>query len=308
MTTRTAGAELRSPYRLGRKIKKHGISYLFIAPYGIFFFLFTVLPVAVAIVLSFTDYNMLEAPKWIGWDNYLRLFLVDDVYLIAIKNTFIFAAITGPLSYFLCLIIAWLVNDLPPRLRAALTLLFYAPSISGSLFLMWTIIFSGDAYGIINGILLYWGIIDQPIQWLTDPSYMMGIVILVTLWMSLGTSFLVFIAGLQNVDKSLYEAAAVDGIKNRWQELFFITLPAMKPQLMFGAVMSITSSFAAAGQIIPLVGFPSTDYAAHTVVAHLLDYGNIRFEMGYACAIAVILFVTMVVVQQIVQRLLRNLG
>jgi len=137
---------------------------------------------------------------------------------------------------------------------------------------------------------------------------MMTVVIIVTLWMSLGTSFLVFIAGLQNVDKSLYEAAAVDGIKNRWQELFFITLPAMKPQLMFGAVMSITSSFAAAGQIIPLVGFPSTDYAAHTVVAHLLDYGNIRFEMGYACAIAVILFVTMVVVQQIVQRILRNLG
>ncbi|HPQ03001.1 MAG TPA: sugar ABC transporter permease, partial [Bacillota bacterium] len=250
----------------------------------------------------------LESPKWIGWDNYLRLFLVDDVYLIAVKNTFIFAAITGPLSYFLCLIIAWLVNELPPKLRAALTLLFYAPSISGSLFLMWTIIFSGDAYGIINGILLYWGIIDQPIQWLTDPKYMMTVVIIVTLWMSLGTSFLVFIAGLQNVDKSLYEAAAVDGIKNRWQELFFITLPAMKPQLMFGAVMSITSSFAAAGQIIPLVGFPSTDYAAHTVVAHLLDYGNIRFEMGYACAIAVILFVTMVVVQQIVQRILRNLG
>jgi len=308
VTTVATDAELREPHGLGWKIKKHRVSYLFVAPYATFFFLFTVLPVAVAIVLSFTDYNMLESPKWIGWDNYLRLFLVDDVYLIAVKNTFIFAAITGPLSYFLCLIIAWLVNELPPKLRAALTLLFYAPSISGSLFLMWTIIFSGDAYGIINGILLYWGIIDQPIQWLTDPKYMMTVVIIVTLWMSLGTSFLVFIAGLQNVDKSLYEAAAVDGIKNRWQELFFITLPAMKPQLMFGAVMSITSSFAAAGQIIPLVGFPSTDYAAHTVVAHLLDYGNIRFEMGYACAIAVILFVTMVVVQQIVQRILRNLG
>ena len=172
---------------------------------------------------------------------------------------------------------------------------------------MWTIVFSADGYGYVNGFLLSWGIIDQPIQFLTDPRWMMPLVMVVVLWMSLGTSFLVFIAGLQGIDETWYEAGAVDGIQNRFQELIYITLPAMRPQLMFGAIMSITGSFAAAGQIIPLVGFPSTDYAAHTVVAHLLDYGNIRFEMGYASSIAVVLFISMIAAQQIVQRLLSKL-
>lgn len=289
------------------EVKANKVSYLFLAPYAIFFLIFTVLPVLIAIGLSFTHYNMLERPKWVGWQNYLRLFLADDVFLIAVKNTFIFAAITGPLSYFLCLIFAWMINELQPKIRAFLTLLFYAPSISGNLYLMWTIIFSPDSYGYVNGFLLYWGIIDQPIQFLTDPRWMMPLVMVVVLWMSLGTSFLVFIAGLQGIDETWYEAGAVDGIQNRFQELIYITLPAMRPQLMFGAIMSITGSFAAAGQIIPLVGFPSTDYAAHTVVAHLLDYGNIRFEMGYASSIAVVLFISMIAAQQIVQRLLSKL-
>jgi len=288
-------------------VKSNKISYLFIAPFGIFFFGFTLLPVLLAMGLSFTHYNMLEAPQWIGLQNYLRLFFADDVFLIAIKNTFVFAVITGPVSYFLCLVFAWMINDLQPRLRAFLTLLFYAPSISGNVYMIWTYLFSGDSYGVINGFLSYWGLIDKPIQFLTDPDWMMPIAILVTLWMSLGTSFLVFIAGLQGIDPTLYEAGAVDGVRNRFQEFMYLTLPALKPQLMFGAIMSITGSFAAASQIIPLVGFPSTDYAAHTVVAHLLDYGNIRFEMGYASAIAVILFLAMVITQWIVQGLLRNL-
>lgn len=290
------------------EIKENRVSYVFLAPYGIFFILFTVLPVIIAIGLSFTHYNMLQRPTWVAWQNYLRLFLADDVFLIAVKNTFIFAIITGPLSYLLCLFFAWMINELHPKVRAFLTLLFYAPSISGNLYLMWTILFSPDSYGYVNGFLLYWGIIDSPIQFLTDPRWMMPLVIVVVLWMSLGTSFLVFIAGLQGIDQTLYEAGAVDGVKNRIQELYYITLPSMRPQLMFGAIMSITQSFAAAGQIIPLVGFPSTDYAAHTVVAHLLDYGNIRFEMGYASAIAVVLFITMVAAQRIVQRVLSKLG
>ncbi|NLJ74441.1 MAG: sugar ABC transporter permease, partial [Firmicutes bacterium] len=203
---------------------------------------------------------------------------------------------------------AWFINELQPKIRAVLTLMLYAPSISGSLFMIWTVMFSGDAYGYINGFLLYWGIIKEPIQWLTDPSWMMPVVILVVLWMSLSTSFLAFIAGLQGLDPRLFEAGAVDGIRNRWQELFYITLPQMKGYLMFGAIMSITGSFTAAAQIIPLVGFPSTDYAAHTIVAHLIDYGNVRFEMGTASAIAVILFVVMVVVQRWVQRLLDRFG
>ena len=189
--------------------------------------------------------------------NYIRLFLDDDVFLIAVKNTFVFAAITGPLSYALCFIIAWLINELQPKVRAILTLLFYAPSISGNAYMIWLIMFSGDMYGYLNGLLLSWGVIDQPIQWLIDTRYMMPIVIIVTLWMSLGTSFLAFIAGLQGIDPTLYKlllsmVCRIDG------KSFSITLPSMRGYLMFGAILTITNSFAAAGQITALVGYPST--------------------------------------------------
>lgn len=283
-------------------------SYLFIAPFMILFTVFTVVPVLLSVVLSFTYFNTLQPPQWIGVDNYIRLFLEDDVFLIAVKNTFIFSAVTGPLSYFLCFAIAWLINELQPKVRALLTLLFYAPSISGNAYVVWLYIFSGDMYGVLNGLLLNWGIIDQPVQWLIDTRWMMPIVILVTLWMSLGTSFLVFIAGLQGIDPELYEAGAIDGVRNRWQELWYITLPEMKGYLMFGAILTITNSFQAAGQITALVGYPSTDYAVHTVMQHLQDYGNIRYEMGYASTIAVVLFFAMVGAQQIVQRLLAKVG
>ncbi len=294
--------------RLGRDIARNKTSYLFLAPYAIIFITFTVLPVLVSIILSFTHYNMLEKPVWIGWQNYLKLFLSDDVFLIAVKNTFVFAAITGPVGYLACLFFAWMVNEFKPKIRAFFTLLFYAPSISGNAFLVWQIIFDADQYGYLNGLLMSLGLRDDPIAWLYDPRFILPICIIVTLWMSLGTSFLVFIAGLQNIDPSLYEAGAIDGVRNRWQELWYITLPSMKPQLMFGAIMSITSSFAASAQIIPLAGFPSVDYAARTVVSHLLDYGSVRFEMGYACAIATVLFLAMVITQKIVQRLLSKVG
>jgi multiple sugar transport system permease protein len=290
------------------EVKKNKHCYVLIAPYFIIFFIFTALPVITSLLMSFTYFNMLEPPRWIGWDNYARLFVKDDVFLIAVKNTFLFAAITGPLSYIACFILGWLINELPPKIRSFITLVFYAPSISGSAFVIWKFLFSGDAHGYINAFLMKNGIIAEPIQWLTDPKYMLAIVIIVQLWLSLGTSFLAFIAGLQNVDKTLYEAGAVDGIKNRWQELWFITLPSMRPQLMFGAVMQITASFAVADVATNLVGFPSTKYAAHTIVTHLMDYGSIRFEMGYACAIATVLFTIMLLSNLVVQKLLRKVG
>ena len=283
-------------------------AYLFIAPFGILFFVFTVFPVIISIFLSFTYFNMLQWPSFVGWENYIRLFLADDIFLISVQNTLVFSFITGPFSYMLCLMFAWLINELKPKVRAFLTLLFYAPSISGQAFLIWTIMFSGDMYGYINGFLIRFGIIEQPIIFLQSPQYMMPIVIIVVLWMSLGTSFLVFIAGLQGIDEKLYEAGAIDGIRNRWQELWYITLPSMRGYMMIGAILSITGSFAAAGQITALVGFPSTDYAVHTVMQHLNDYANIRFEMGYASAIAVVLFATMVSIQKIVQHLLAKIG
>ncbi len=294
--------------KLGYQIKRNKASYLMLAPYFILFFLFTVLPVVISIGLSFTYFNMLEAPTFVGWKNYIKLFLEDDIFLISLKNTLIFAVITGPVSYILCLLFAWIINEFKGKVRAFLTLIFYAPSICGNAYMVWNLILTGDRYGYLNGILLKFGFIDEAILWMKTEKYVLPALIVVQLWLSLGTGFLSFIAGLQTVDKSLYEAAALDGIKNRWQELWYVTLPSMKPQLMFGAVMQITQSFAVADISIQLAGNPSVNYAGATVVTHLLDYGSTRFEMGYASAIATVLFLLMIGTNKLVQRILRRVG
>lgn len=281
---------------------------IFIVPYMIIFTLFTVLPVVASIGLSFTNFNMIQAPEFIGLANYIRLFINDDLFFTALQNTLFFALITGPAGYLLCFVFAWFINELPAKLRAFLTLLFYAPSIAGNTYVIWLLMFSEDAYGYINGFLINMGIISEPILWLTDVKYMKIVAVIVILWQSLGTSFLAFIAGLQNVDKTLYEAGMVDGVRNRWQELYFITLPVMRPQLMFGAIMSITGSFGIGGVLTGLFGTPSTDYAAYTIVHHLEDYGGVRFMMGYASAIATVLFLLMIGTNKVVQKLLNRIG
>ena len=291
-----------------KKAKLSKTYYLFLAPYAILFIVFYIVPVITSIFLSFTYYNILEPPKFIGFQNYINLILADDVFITAVKNTFIIAAITGPLGYIAAFVFAWFINELPRYLRAFAVLVFYAPTISGQVYLIWAIMFSGDAYGYVNAFLMKLGIINAPVRWLTDPTYMMPVLIVVILWMSLGTGFLSFVAGLQGIDKSMYEAGYVDGIKNRWQELWFITLPNMKPMLLFGAVMAITQSFGVGDVTVSLCGFPSTDYAVHTVVTHLMDYGSIRFEMGYAAAIATILFATMILCNKAIQAMLCRVG
>lgn len=295
-------------YKLSHLIWKKRVSYMMLMPYFVLFFLFTVLPVLTSIVLSFTSFNMLEMPEFVGWANYIKLFLEDDIFIIAFKNTLIFAVITGPLSYLLCLLFAWIINEFSGKLRAFLTLIFYAPSICGNAYVVWNLILTGDRYGYLNGLLIKLGIIDEAVLWMSTEKYILPLLIVVQLWLSLGTGFLTFIAGLKTVDKNLYEAAALDGVKNRWQELWYVTLPAMKPQLMFGAIMQITQSFAVADISIQLAGNPSVNYAGATVVTHLLDYGSTRLEMGYASAIASVLFLLMVGTNQIVQKLLRRVG
>ena len=294
--------------RRARHRESHWEDGLFMLPYLLLFTAFTVIPVLISFGLSFTYFNVLEPPRFIGMSNYVQLLLDDEIFVLALKNTLILSLITGPVGFFLCFGLAWMINEFGPRTRAVLTLLFYAPVISGGAYMIWQIIFSGDAYGYLNGILLDLGIIYTPIQWLTDSSYMMPAAITVILWMSFGAGFLSFVAGFKNIDMRLYEAAAVDGIRDRWQELWYITLPCMKPQLLFGAVMSITGSFGVGDVITGVFGYPSTNYALHTLVHHLQDYGSIRFEMGYACAIAVVLFFLMIGANQIVQRLLRRVG
>ena len=288
--------------------KKHKYKYLMIAPFAIIFLVFTFLPVVISIVLSFTSFDMVKAPELTGFANYVKLIVYDPIFLTAVKNTLVFAIITGPISYIMCFLFAWVVNDLPRIPRAIMTLVFYAPSISGNAYLVWKLLFSSDTYGWANAWMIKLGLSTEAILWLQTEGYIMPILIVVQLWLSLGISFLTFIAGLQNMDKSLYEAAAVEGIKNRWQELWYITLPSMKPQLMFGAVMQITSSLSVSQLSIDLVGFPSVNYAGHTILTHLHDFGNIRYELGYACTIAVVLFFIMMICNVLVQKLLRKLG
>lgn len=273
--------------------KKYALSYFMMSFWLVAFILFTLIPVLSSVVLSFTNYNMLQPPKIIGLANYLRLFLEDDVFIIALKNTLIFAVITGPVGYVLSFVVAWLINDFNRSVRSFFTLLFYSPTLAGNVYFVWLFIFSGDSYGIINGFLLKWGFINEPLQWLTDPKYNMAVVILVILWLSMGAGFLAFIAGLQQLNGALFEAAAIDGVKNRWQELFYITLPQMVPQLLIGAVLSISGAFAIGFQCSALTGFPSTDYSTHTLILHILDFGYYRYEMGYASAVAVVLFIIM---------------
>ena len=290
------------------KAKRMKVCYLFLLPYAVLFLTFFILPIVTSIFYSFTYYNILEPPRFIGFQNYINLVLQDEVFLTAVRNTFVIAVITGPVGYILSFLCAWFINELPRWLRTIAVALFYAPSIAANAYAIFAIIFRGDAYGYLNSFLLQFGLIDAPYLWLLDPRYILPVIIVVILWMSMGTGFLAFVAGLQGVDRSLFEAGYVDGIRNRWQELYYITLPSMKPMLLFGAVMSITTAFNVCDVPRALAGYPSTDYAARTIVTHLFDYGFSRFEMGYASAIATVLFVVMILCKRAIQALLRRVG
>lgn len=284
-------------------LKKEGANLVLLAPFTVLFTLFTLVPIGAAMILSFFYFNMTTTPTFVGFDNYIRLFFDDNVFLIALRNTAIFAMITGPLSYILSFTVAWLINEFNRTVRTILTLIFYLPSLAGNVYFVWTYIFSGDSYGFLNSVLMKLGMSD-PIQWLTDTKFMMPVVIVVILWLSMGTGFLSFVAGLQSLDRELFEAAAIDGLPNRFAELWYVTLPQMGPQLLFGAVMQISTSFAVGYECMNLTGFPSTDYATQTLVLHILDFGQIRFEMGYACAVAVILFALMLLMWTVINKLL----
>ena len=287
------------------QVKQNKECYLMMAPFMLIFLVFTIIPVVMSLPMGFTDFDMVQLPKFVGLSNYTTLFLNDTIFIQSIRVTLVFAIFTGPLSYILCFLLAWLINELHPKLKTIFTLIFYAPSMA-NVYISWQLIFSGDTYGYLNALLLNLGLITSPIQWLTDSNYILGAVIVVQLWISLGAGFLALRAGFQNIDRSQYEAGAIEGIKNRWQELLYITIPSMGPQLMFAAVMQIVSSFTAGTVAQTLVGFPSTDYKAHTIMTHAYDYGWVRYEMGYASAICMILFIVMLLCNKLISKLLSN--
>lgn len=293
--------------RMTNRQRHNVVGYLFLSPFLIFFFLFTIIPVVTAIFLSLTNYNMIETPQFIGLTNYRLLLMDDSEFITALKNTFVFAFISGPISFLGSFVMAVLINNLK-KCRNLFSLLFYAPTLVSSVAIsvVWLYFFSGDRYGLINNALIQIGLIRDPIQWTSDTSVLLWVVIIVSVWTSMGVNFLTFLAGLQNVPTDIYEAGKIDGVKNGFQELIYLTLPVMKPQLLFAAINMTTAAFGVFDIAVAVAGMPSPDYAAHTLVAHLYDYGFIRFEMGYASAVAVVLFLISYLMGRMFTRVFRE--
>ena len=299
----------KSKWQIFKKgLKKHGMSIAFATPFLTMFFTFTVIPVIIAIFLSFTRYDIVRPAQFIGLQNYLSLFLEDEIFLTAFKNTLLFAVLYAPLSMVVSLGGAWLINDFTPKVRTVLTFIFYAPNLTGGMMAIWALILSGDSYGVLNRVLTSLGLITTPMQWLTNTKYFFGILLIVSLWSCLGSGFLTFVAAFRGIDSSLYEAAAMDGIKNRVQELWYITLPTLKPQLLYQALSSITGGFGVGALSAELFGNPSPQYAAHTIVLHMQDYIGTRLEYGTGCAIAVILFILQVGGNKLLGKFIRRVG
>ncbi len=293
---------------LGKRVVKYRSAYLMIAPFMLLFFVFTVAPVLISFVLSLTKYNVLQDPVFVGLQNYRNLFVNDEIFPLAVKNTVIFALVTGVGGFGLSFFVAWAINDLNRYIRAFLTFLFYVPTISGTVYTIWGVIFSGDIYGYANSFLMQLRLISEPIQWFTTDMWILPMLIIVQLWMSMGVGFLSLRAGMSSVDPQLYEAGAIDGVRNRMQELWYITVPQMAPHMMTAVVLQVTGMFANTNVSIALAGFPSTNYAGHLIMTHLLDYSSFRVERGYASAIAVIMFIFMMTINLVILRALRKVG
>lgn len=278
-----------------RMLQNEISSFLFISPFLIIFLLMIVVPVVSAVVLSFTYFNTVQAPEFIGLQNYVKLLTQDNVFMMyVLPNTFKFALLVGPIGYMLSFWLAWLLAQIPKRSRTIFTLLIYSPSMTAAVAMavVWLVVFSGDAAGYLNSFLLNLGFINEPIQWTQSPHFLMPIMIVVSLWNSMGIGFLAMLAGILNINSELYEAGYIDGIRSRLQEVWYITIPSMKPQMLFGAVMAVVGTFQAGAIGVQLSGAnPTPQYAGQLIINHIEDYGFLRYDMGYASAVSVVLLV-----------------
>jgi len=267
----------------------------FLVPYVSLFFIFIVIPVLIAIGLSFTYFNTIQTPEFVGLRNYIELLTRDDVFMQnVLPNTIRFAFIVGPVGYMMSFTLAWMLAQISHRPRTIFAIILYSPSMTAGIAMavVWTVLFSGNSTGYINSLLLQLQIIEAPLQFLTSPDYLMNIMIVVSLWGSMGVGFLAMMAGILNIDQTLYEAAYMDGMRNRWQEIFYITSPSMKPQMLFGAVMAVVGTFQVGAIGVALSGAnPTPQNAGQLMVNHIEDFGFIRYLMGYASAISVVLLI-----------------
>ena len=281
--------------------------YIFLAPYLIMFAIFIVIPIIVAIALSLTNFDTIQTPEWAGFLNYINLFTSDAIFMQnVLPNTITYALIVGPGGYVLAFLLAWAIAQLTRIPRTILALILYSPSLTAgtAMQVLWRIIFSGDRTGYINAYLIEWGLINQPITFLSSADYLLPSMSVVGLWASMGSGFLSMLAGVMNGNDELYEAGAIDGIKNRAQELIYITVPTMKPQMLFGAVMAVVNTFNNGMIGVQLSGSnPTPGYAGQLIVNHIDDYGFIRYEMGYAAAVSVALLLIIMLFSKVANKL-----
>lgn len=290
-----------------RWVNKEGSAYAFLAMYALLFAIFIVVPVGVAIFLSFTFFDTIQPPTFNGFRNYITLLTQDDIFMrYVLPNTIQFAVIVGPGGYVLSFLLAWMLAQLPKRPRTILALILYSPSMTTgvAMTVVWKTLFSGDQNGYLNSFLLGLQLIQEPIQWLQSPQYLMTIMIVVTLWSSMGVGFLAMLAGILEINPELYEVGSLDGISNRFQEIIYITIPSMKPQMLFGAVMAIVATFQAGAIGVTLSGGnPTPQYAGQLIVNHIEDFGFLRYEMGYAAAVSVVLLLMVLFFSRLANRL-----
>lgn len=299
----------KSPSLTKKKLMKDDISfYLFMAPFMLAFFLFTVIPIVSSMVLSFFDYDMVSSPIFIGFENYIRMFTQDDLFFTVLANSLKFGILVGPGGYLLAFLLAWMINEFPRPVRVLLTFIFYVPSLVGNALYIFQVMFSGDSYAYINNLLISFGFVTEPIQWFQDVNYNFVLIVAIQLWMSMGVSFLANIAGLQNVNTELYEAGAIDGVRTRWHELWYITMPSMKTILLFSAVMQIQTAFSMGSLQATLAGYPSVNNSLDTLVQYIGDVGTTRYEMGYAAALSVFLFALIIIFRYLIGGLLNLVG
>lgn len=279
--------------RKKRSLKQKDIwGWIFMAPFVLSLLIFGIIPVIFSVVMSLFSYNLYEMPVFIGLQNFRSLFLEDAEFGIALKNTLVYAFTVTPITFFISFTLAWSLNSMRPGLRNLMVVLFYIPQMTGGAAsgMIWLYLFSGDRYGLLNHFLTSMGWITSPIQWTTNTDILFYVVIFVGVMMGSGMSFLTFVAGFQALPADMYEAGRIDGLRNKFQELIYLTLPQMKPQLLFSAVTASVGAFAIADIPATVAGFPSPGYAAHTIALHMRDYGFVRFEVGYSSAVSVVLF------------------
>ena len=282
-------------------------AYLFMTPYLLLFATCIIAPIIIAILLSFTSFNGVNAPKLVFLDNFIYLFTKDKVFIqYVLPNTLKFALIVGVGGYVLSFFMAWCLAQMPKRSRTILSIILYTPSMTMGVAMgvLWIIIFSGSDTGYLNYALISLNMINEPIEWLQNPKYLMTIMIIISLWGSLGVGFLAMLSGILNIPQDVYEAAYVDGMRNRFQEVFYITIPMMKPQMLFGAVMAVVNTFAAGSIGVSLAGSnPTPQYAGQLIINHIDDYIYNKYEFGMASAVTVILLIIILIISRIAYKL-----